>query len=343
MPPKNARSLGSKRYYQWGRERFWSVTTIIGGGVPKHNLQRWAARVVAEGAVKAQQERRLAGMVKQDPDATTEYLKALPWAKTSRAADIGTRVHEAIESLITGAARPPLADDEKPRMMWFDEFVKDYRPTFIAAEASIYNRTHGYAGTFDALMMIEGVSLPLMLDVKTGKAVYHEAALQLSAYRRGEFIGMPDGTEAPLPETAGGVVLHLRDDGYDLLDVDTGDHVFAAFIYAREVNRWMEEGAKTAIGSPYPMPAPIERAPDTPSAALTEPDHEQTPPDVPDMMGDLKRSLEAARAPDADVPQDELERATEAASPDGATGVIVEWPDGTKPDHIGMTPGDDAA
>lgn len=46
-PALAGKSADDRRFYTWGNERFWSVTTIIGGGVPKH-LQAWAAKAVAE-------------------------------------------------------------------------------------------------------------------------------------------------------------------------------------------------------------------------------------------------------------------------------------------------------
>ena len=255
MPPRNARALGSKRCYHWDPERFWSVTTIISGGVPKPAIAPWTGKMVAEGAVTAFEKGSLALLVEQDRDAAVEFLKKLPYTQTNRAADIGTRVHEAIEALVKGTPAPPLAEDEKPRMAHFEQFLADYRPKFIASEMSVYNRRHGYAGTLDGIALFGDRAL--MVDVKTGKGVYPEVGLQLSAYRNAEFIGMPDGTEEPMIETVGGVVLHLTDDGYRLLEVNTGDEVFAAFIYAREVQRWMNETSKRVIGESLPIPEQV--------------------------------------------------------------------------------------
>lgn len=265
MPPRDARALGSQRYYQWRNEKFWSVTTIIGGGCPKPALQRWNAKVVAEGAVQAHQLGSLGPMIEQDPDSAAEFLKQLPYKKKDRAADLGTRVHEAVEAYATGKTMPEWADDERARMEHFMRFLDDYRPEWHAAEASCYSRKHGFAGTFDGVADIGGRRV--MLDMKTGKGIYPEVALQLAAYRNAEFIGLADGSEVPMPETEAAVALHLTDDGYELIDVDTGDEVFRAFLYVREVHRWMEETSKRVLLGPTVKP---DRAPVSPEEVAAE-------------------------------------------------------------------------
>lgn len=51
--PKNAtEGKGGKRTYSWRNERFFSVTTIIGGALPKPALIYWSANEVAEYAVR---------------------------------------------------------------------------------------------------------------------------------------------------------------------------------------------------------------------------------------------------------------------------------------------------
>lgn len=245
MPPRNARSAGSKRYYDWKGERFWSVTTILSGGVPKPALLPWGIKMVAEGAVEAAQSGALLPMVEQDADAAVQFLKGLPYAKRDRAANLGTEIHEAIEILTQGMPWPDWPLPIRPHMDRFREFVDAYRPEWIASEASVYSRSQAYAGTLDAIVRI-GDRI-LLLDVKTGKAIYPEVALQLAAYRHAEFIGTPDGEEQPMPAVDGCVALHLTDQRADLIEVRSDEQVLNAFLYAREVFRWQEETSKGVI------------------------------------------------------------------------------------------------
>lgn len=247
MPPRNARSSGSKRYYDWKGNRFWSVTTILSGGVPKPALLPWGIKMVAEGAVEAVRSGALVPMVEQDEMAAVQFLKGLPYAKRDRAANLGTEIHQAIEVLAQGKPWPDWPLPIRPHMDRFREFSQAFRPEWLASEATVYSRTQAYAGTLDAIVRIGDRTL--LLDVKTGKAIYPEVALQLAAYRHAEFIGLPDGNEEPMPAVDGAVALHLTDQGFSLIEVETSERVFNAFLYAREVFRWQEETSKGVVSS----------------------------------------------------------------------------------------------
>jgi hypothetical protein len=246
MPPRNARSSGSKRFYDWKGERFWSVTTILSGGVPKPALLPWGIKMVAEGAVEAVRSGALVPMVDQDADAAVKFLKGLPYAQRDRAASLGTEIHEAIEILAQGKPWPDWPLPIRPHMERFREWAEGAQPEWIASEATVYNRTQAYAGTLDLIARIAGQVV--LADVKTGKAIYPEVALQLSAYRHAEFMGLPDGTEEPMPPVDGALALHLTAEACTEVHVRTDDDVFQAFLFAREVFRWQEETSKTVIG-----------------------------------------------------------------------------------------------
>lgn len=245
-PPRNARSSGGKRFYDWKGERFWSVTTILGGGVPKPALMPWGIKMVAEGAVEAVRSGALVPMVEQDPDAAVQFLKGLPWAKRDRAANLGTEIHAAIEILAQGKPWPDWPLPIRPHMERFREWADQAQPEWLASEATVYSRTQAYAGTLDFIARIDGAVL--LGDVKTGKAIYPETALQLSAYRHAEFMGLPDGSEQPMPAVDGAIALHLTDTACEQVAVRADDEVFRAFLFAREVFRWQEETSKRVIG-----------------------------------------------------------------------------------------------
>lgn len=254
--PRNATTArGGKRFYSWRNENYWSVTTIIGGGIPKPALLPWGIKMVAEGAIEAIENGALEGMVRTDRDGAIRFLKGLPYAKRDAAGDLGTLVHAACEAHSLGKPIPPWPLPVIPYMRAFEQFLSDFEPTFTATEASVYNRTQRYAGTLDAIATL---TLPLqeqpisaLFDVKTGKGVYAEVGLQLAAYRYAEFIGLPDGSKAPMPEVDGALCLHLTPEGYRLIEVRADDEVFQAFLYAREVFRWLEDTSKSVLGLEY--------------------------------------------------------------------------------------------
>lgn len=104
----------------------------------------------------------------------------------------------------------------------------------------------------------------VMFDAKTGKGprrggAYPESALQLAAYENAEFMGLPDGSEVPLPAIDGCAVLHLQPGWSEVIPVWTGPEVYDAFLYAREIVRWKDETSKRVIGRPvrvYELPPP---------------------------------------------------------------------------------------
>lgn len=276
--PKNARKTSAGRLYEWRSpsagigdppERFWSVTTILKGGLPSPQLTAWGMREVAEYAVA--NHAQLASMLRtvrvhrtdqglyivSDPDAVQaaiDWLKGAPYRTRDRKADIGTAVHQAAEAHVLGKPWPKPAEDVAPYVEQFHRFIAEFEPTFELTEASVYNRKEAYAGTLDAIVSIPNRGRALIDYKTTGKGVYPEHALQLAMYRFAEFIGLPDGTEAPMPEVDGCAVLWLAPDTYELVPVTADETVFTFAKYIREGFRWMEEFSKSVVGQPLPVP-----------------------------------------------------------------------------------------
>lgn len=283
--PKNARQTRAGRLYEWRSptanigdppERFWSVTTILKGGLPSPALTAWGMKAVAEYAVA--NHRQLSSMLQtvrvrptsegmaiiSDPDAVQaaiDWLKGSPYRERDRKGDIGSAVHAAAEAHILGKPWPAPDGDVAPYLEQFRRFLDEHKPEFELAEATVYNRTEAYAGTLDAIAVIPGRGRAL-IDYKTsgrqkdGKpGVYPEHALQLAMYRFAEFIGLPDGTEAPMPAVDGCAVLWLAPDDYELVPVTADEQVFLAARYVRETFRWMEELSKSVVGQALPAPS----------------------------------------------------------------------------------------
>lgn len=235
------------RLYTWGNEQFRSVTTIL-GALGKPWLGAWAAKMVAEYAYDRRD--KWDDMTKAE---AVRLLKGAPWEKRDAAGDVGTAVHNAIESLVLGQTPPPYPDDIAAHMAHFNRFVSDYRPEWHAAEAAVFNRTHKYAGTLDGIVGIGDRTY--ILDVKTSKAVYPDTyPLQLAAYAHAEFIGLPDGTEAGLPALDGGLILHLTADKYEVIQVRIDEQVFHSFLYVLAAYRWQQDTCKSALMGQLPVP-----------------------------------------------------------------------------------------
>lgn len=259
--PRSAHSDGSKRFYTWRNERYWSVTTIL-QAVPKYALVPWTAKSVAEYAcdnVEVVQTLLEAG----DREAAVDLLKRATDRYRDKKAELGSAVHLAAEAYALGKPQPPWPLEIRAHMENFAAFLNEYRPKILMAEASVYNRTERYAGTLDLIGDFLNPKRRLIVDVKTGKNVYPEVALQLAMYRYAEFIGLPDGSQRAMPAVDGAAVLHLTAEGYDFREVEAGDNIWRSALYVREVFRFQNDVAKHVLG-PTIKPPRSRRKPSEP-------------------------------------------------------------------------------
>ncbi len=245
--PRNARSTKQGRTYMWRDEEFLSVTNILSKGIPKCALQYWAARTVAEYVTKNVD--RVSSLAKEDPAAAIDLMKGAPNRQADAAAAKGSDVHAAVEAWVLGQPQPEFPDAIAPMMGQFAMFLEEFKPTIEMSEATVYSRKHHYAGTLDSIMVIGDTRL--LVDVKTGKGIYgDQVATQLAAYRFADFVGMPDGTEQPMPSVDGCAVLHLRPKTYQFVPVVADDTIFRYFLYAQQISQWCEDVSRSVLLAP---------------------------------------------------------------------------------------------
>jgi hypothetical protein len=135
------------------------------------------------------------------PSVTTilgEYPKGTPfetWLKdvghgakaiADRAAESGTKVHDAAEKLMHG--EEILWDDkhydfnEWNGVLRFVDFATRFNPQAEAVEVTTISRKHKYAGTLDLVCVIDDTRW--LLDIKFGNALYDTYYFQLAAYKQ---------------------------------------------------------------------------------------------------------------------------------------------------------------
>lgn len=237
-----------------------SVTTIISNGVPKPALVHWAAAEVARAALDSLP--RLVKVRGQSArDEAFNWLRRAAEQKRDTAANLGTAVHDVVEANILGAPRPELPVEQEPFLQAFANFVADHTPEWEATEMVLANLIDRWAGKCDAVAHLplvgEGLTL---IDWKTGKGVYGDAALQLSAYRRPQIGWTKDGTQIVPPATERAVIVHLRPEkyperGYAVYPANTSDATYGSFLAARDVALgWIKGGADAALGEALPYP-----------------------------------------------------------------------------------------
>ena len=264
------------------QQRLWSVTELLKLAIPAPQLLAWAVRTTAEYAV--QHRGAWLAMADADPDGAISYLRDARWRVSTKAADRGKAIHRHAQALALGAPPPAPEPGTEAHVAQFERFLAAYQPTYVAAEAPVYNLAYGYAGTLDAIVRIDGELC--VLDYKTtdkgpdatSRPPYDEVALQLCAYARAERLG----TSPPvlgevrrrryytwddsmgytdMPATTGALALMVSPVDYELHPVRVDDTVWACFLHAREVARWVLEVSRTAIGPPLAAPQPPAPAP----------------------------------------------------------------------------------
>lgn len=238
------------RYWLDGRP-IPGVTTLIKGGLPAPALTYWAARTVAEYVADHDAEvEQLRGMGRASMVAA---LKETPWTARDTAAVRGTEVHALGERLVHGdevEVPDHLAGHVDAYVRWLDL----WQPTPVLTERSVANRQHWYAGRFDLIADIAGVRW--LLDLKTARGVYGDNALQTDAYRNAEFYVDDDDpdTEKPLPEGIERLgVVHIRDDGADLVPLQSDGVPFRIFLHCAYVAKH-DKAIKAFVGEAMHAP-----------------------------------------------------------------------------------------
>jgi hypothetical protein len=238
--PRVTTSAG--RYYEYKDQKYPSVTTILSRGIPKPGLIKWAGKMVAQAAVE-----RLPEWIEKEDQEAIDWLAARPDERKNTAANLGTYLHAAVERISLGQEINKPADEvQASYLRGFEQFVRDVGPKYLFTEFEIYNSEHGYAGSGDAIIRIGNTTW--IIDTKTGTKVRPEVALQLSAYRRADFILIPhkdktDGRktvyeEVKVPKIRKSGVIHLFPDGYQFVEVRSDDEVFDVFLAAKQLYEW---------------------------------------------------------------------------------------------------------
>ena len=219
---------GKGRHYKHPKtgELVPSVTNVI-GVLDKPALKFWAASQVAERAYDMRDS-----LLKLERDEAITILKQAPWRTSTRAANRGTTIHAYLEARMLGLT-PEVVDGEALRYRdaaeaWLDE----WQPEVIGTELSVFGPD--YAGTGDLWCRRNGKVA--IVDFKTSKAIYSEAALQIAALW-GAPLGA-DGKKSPSTEDAEGWVVRIGEDGFEARQIEDLEQNFVAFRNLLAVWHW---------------------------------------------------------------------------------------------------------
>lgn len=169
---ENVRGKGRHYTHPQTKELIPSVTNVIGSILDKPALPRWAAIEVAKAAYRMRH-----ALPEMDENEAVDMLKGSPWNKSKRAMERGTDIHSYLEARINSWECEELSNDATPYRAAADAWLMSAEIEPIQTELTAFHPT--YAGTMDFVGRINGRLT--ILDFKTSKAIYDEAALQLAA------------------------------------------------------------------------------------------------------------------------------------------------------------------
>ncbi len=267
--------------------RLWSVTTVI-GTLEKSGLVYWSAQETAIAAIRSQSSWQ-GLLADDDPECEhkTTKCEVVKWLADARfrrpkgyrsATELGTAVHDAVERYALSGVRPEVDVEVRPFLDQFDRWAQAFSPSYQATEVAVYHPTHGYAGTADAFLTIDGVRY--IADYKTtrnsvdskgkpSKPYPSEVGLQLSAYRHAEkaavwrprrhekyrrryYLLSPaeQAMAEPVPEVDTGLVIHIAPEHCDAFPIRCDDEVFESYLAVQDAARWVLALSRRAMSDP---------------------------------------------------------------------------------------------
>lgn len=198
-------------------------------------LPRYYSRLVADFAVEAH-EQIDAMLIAGNAEQAVELLRTRPDLDHMNSA-IGTEIHKAIEDY---------ADGKKPVLTWpqsakmFAQWVYFQKMTgikLIRTEFTVWNYTHGYAGTGDFIAKLNGRYM--IVDAKSGTRIYPKVAMQNAAIQHGESIIAVNGEEKPFQWIEDLGVLHIRPMSCKLYKLERTEEAFEAFLACKRLFDWI--------------------------------------------------------------------------------------------------------
>jgi hypothetical protein len=183
----------STRFYQVEGQKYPSVTAIL-GAVNKPALIPWAAKQEREMLYSAVRSLIADADVKRGNfmlslEAAVGREKAHSKA-LAKAATIGSEAHSRIEWLLRRELKQEVGPEPQvgEKALWasmaWEDWQKASNFSVNLTEEVVWSKRYGYAGTLDFAGQIdhEGGRAHVVADIKTGRAIYKEAYLQIAAY-----------------------------------------------------------------------------------------------------------------------------------------------------------------
>lgn len=176
-----------QHFYQIGADETYhpGVTTVL-GVINKPAILPWAVKCVSDNIREELIKVKANSLDDKLINKICDEGKNIYKKKAEDAADIGTRVHGAVNEIIHGR-KPVITPDIEAGVQGFIDWSTSNSIKFELGDTKLGSKLFGYGGSMD-FMAFKGDE-PVIFDLKTTKkrkdrdhGIYSEYAFQLSAY-----------------------------------------------------------------------------------------------------------------------------------------------------------------
>jgi predicted RecB family nuclease len=178
-----------------------------------------------------------------NPNMTEKDALAAPYNTSEKAKDRGSTVHSIVEAFEHGNKLDTEAIPEEFQgyAKAFYRWVDQMKITILEHEQTIFSEKYKYAGTLDLLVTIGEDPRTYVIDVKTGKDIYAEAFMQISAYQNAL-------AEAGKPIAGVGVILLGKDGEYKFQATEETATKFKGFLACKQIWESLNEEMLKKVG-----------------------------------------------------------------------------------------------
>jgi len=203
-------------------------------------MMSWAAKNTAQAALELHGSGGLASLVESvGAEGAIKALTSRSEWKRDEAAQLGTEVHNLADMVNRGVPTPSMTETVRDRVLAYAEWWRNSGWSLRLSEAMLVNTVAGYGGTLD-LLARDRDGRTILADIKTGKGIYHETALQLAAYGMAEVIQDQSGNVFNMPEVQRYVILHVTAGNVREVEVAVGTPEHEAFYACLNLSQWRE-------------------------------------------------------------------------------------------------------
>ena len=203
-------------FYWKGDKPYVSVTEVL-KAIDKPALRYWTGEQVYNAMVV-------------NPNLSKAEALAAPYKTSEKAKSRGSTVHSIVEAFEHGnkVEDQHILEEFKGYAKAFYQWAGLDKVKVVEHEKTVFSEKYQYAGTLDLIVSLEENHDPFVIDVKTGKGIYQEAFLQVSAYRNAlDELGI---------KTSGIGILLLMENGDYKFEMSTNTETkFKGFLACRDL------------------------------------------------------------------------------------------------------------